>query len=130
MDVLLPGRGEVLQRLVGDGLWEIVNSLLPTEQPKPKGGRPRASDRSALEGIVYVLKTGIPWRMLPEEFGVSGVTCWRRLRDWQEAGVWKRLHRVLLDELGKASLIDFSRAGLDSASNLTKKGARRPAPAR
>lgn len=92
-----------MQRLVGDELWEIVNSLLPTEHPKPDGGRPRASDRSALEGIVYVLKTVIPWGMLPEEFGVSGVTCWRRLRDWQEAGVWKRLHWILLDELGKAS---------------------------
>ncbi len=75
----------------------------------------------------HVLKSGVPWRMLPKELGCgSGVTCWRRLRDWQRAGVWSRLHRVLLDELGKAGLIDWSRACLDSASVAAKGVARRP----
>lgn len=115
--------------LVSDELWEIVEPLLPEEPPRPKGGRPRLCDRAALAGIIYVLKSGIPWRMLPQALGCgSGVTCWRRLRDWQQAGVWLRLHRVLLDYLGKAGLIDWSRAALDSASVPAKRGAKRPAP--
>lgn len=116
------------EELVSDELWEILEPLLPEEPPKPKGGRPRVPDRAALAGIIYVLKSGIPWRMLPTELGCgSGVTCWRRLRDWQEAGVWRRLHRVLLDYLGKAGLLDWSRAALDSASVPAKRGARRQA---
>ncbi len=115
------------KQLVSDGLWEIVEPLLPKEPPKPKGGRPRVSDRAALAGIVFVLKSGIPWEMLPRDMGCgSGITCWRRLRDWQEAGVWGRLHRVLLDRLGGADRIDWSRASLDSASIPAKKGAVRP----
>ena len=83
--------------IVPDGLWEIVEPLLPPEPPKPKGGRPRVSDRAALTGILFVLRTGLPWEYLPMEMGCgSGMTCWRRLRDWQEAGVWDELHRVLL----------------------------------
>ena len=84
--------------LVSDELWQIVEPLLPTEPSKARGGRPRIPDRAVLSGIVFVLKSGIPWRMLPKEMGFgSGVTCWRRLRDWQSAGVWRRLHRALLD---------------------------------
>jgi transposase len=89
--------------LVSDELWALVAPLLPPEPPEPKGGRPRVSDRAALTGIVFVLKSGIPWEMLPQEIGCgSGVTCWRRLRDWQAAGVWDRLHQTLLDRLGEA----------------------------
>ena len=70
------------EALVSEGLWEVIGPLLPSESPKSKGGRLRVPDRAALEGIVYVLRSGIPWRLLPkEEFGCSGVTCWRRLRD-------------------------------------------------
>lgn len=114
--------------LVSDELWEIVAPLLPLEpsSKKPKGGRPRLPDRAALAGIVYVLKTGIPRGMLPKEFGVSGVTCWRRLRDWQKAKVWQRLHRTLLDRLGKVGAIDWSRSSLNSASIPAKKGEIRP----
>ena len=112
--------------MVTDELWEIVEPLLPPEPPKPRDGRPRVPNRAALTGIVFVLKTGIPWEMLPKEMGCgSGSTCWRRLRDWQEAGVWRRLHRVLLDRLGEADKIDWSRASLDSASVAAKRGARR-----
>ena len=100
-------------------LWRIIEPLLPPEPPKPNGGRPRVPDRAALAGIIYVLKSGILWGMLPKVLGFgSGVTCWRRLRDWQMAGVWRRLHCVLLDELGKAGLIDWSRVSLDSAHGL------------
>jgi transposase len=109
--------------LVTDELWEIVEPLLPPEPPRPRGGRPRLPDRAALTGIVFVLKTGIPWEMLPKEMGCgSGSTCWRRLRDWQEAGVWERLHRALLDRLGQADEIDWSRACLDSASVPATRG--------
>jgi transposase len=115
------------KELVSDELWEIIEPLLPEEPPKPKGGRPRIDDRAALTGIVFVLKSGIPWEMLPQEMGCgSGSTCWRRLRDWQEAGVWEELHRVLLDRLGEADRIDWERASLDSASVPAKRGAEKP----
>ena len=117
------------KELVPDELWMFIDPLLPPESPKPNGGRPRVPDRAALAGIIYVLKSGIPWGMLPKELGFgSGVTCWRRLRDWQKAGVWHRLYRVLLDELGKAGLIDWSRASLDSASVPAKRGVQEPVP--
>ena len=93
------------KELITDELWEIIEPLLPPEPPKPRGGRPRVEYRAAaLAGIIFVLKSGIPWEMLPKGMGCgSGSTCWRRLRDWQEAGVWEVLHRVLLDLLlGKA----------------------------
>lgn len=74
--------------LLPDDRWAIVEPLLPAEPPKPKGGRPRGPDWAALTGIIVVLKSGITWEMLPLEMGCgSGMTCWRRLRDWQEAGV-------------------------------------------
>ena len=114
----------MVKTLVPDELWEIIEPLLPAEPPKPKGGRPRVPDRAALTGIIFVLKAGVPWEMLPQEIGCgSGVTCWRRLRDWQEARVWERLHHALLDQLGKADQIDWSRASLDSASIPAKRGA-------
>ena len=109
--------------LVSDDLWTMVAPLLPAEPPKPKGGRPRIPDRACLTGIIFVLKSGIPWEMLPQELGCgSGMTCWRRLRDWQAAGVWDRLHHTLLDRLGEADRIDWSRACLDAASVPAKKG--------
>ena len=103
--------------LVSDALWESIKPLLPPEPPKPKGGRPRVPDRAALTGILFVLKSGIPWEMLPPEMGCgSGVTCWRRLRDWQQAGVWARLHQSVLDRLGEADKIDWRRASVDTRS--------------
>ena len=113
--------------LVSDALWEIIAPLLPPEPPKPTGGRPRVPDRAAVTGIIFVLKSGIPWEMLPQEMGCgSGVTCWRRLREWQRAGVWTRLHQALLDRLGEADTIDWSRASVDSAFAPAKRGARKP----
>jgi transposase len=115
------------KELVSDELWEIVEPLLPEEPPKPKGGRPRLDDRAALTGILFVLKSGIPWEMLPQEMGCgSGVTCWRRLKEWQEAGVWERLLSVLLDRLGGDDQIVWERASLDSAIIPAKRGAQRP----
>jgi transposase len=114
--------------LVSDELWAIIEPLLPPHPPQPQGGHPWVSDRAALCGILFVLRTGIQWQLLPTELGGgSGSTCWRRLRDWQAAGGWHRLHQVLLDKLGKADRIDWARASVDSASVPAKKGARRPA---
>ena len=116
--------------LVTDELWAVLAPLLPPEPPKPKGGRPRCDDRAALAGILFVLRSGIPWEMLPCAFDCSGMTCWRRLRDWQAAGVWAELHRVLLERLSDAGQLDWSRASLDSASVAAKRGAPRSARTR
>ena len=103
--------------LIDDELWALVEPLLPA--PKPRRfrypGRLPADDRRALAGIVFVLKTGIQWQDLPAEMGVCGMTCWRRLRAWQRAGVWERLHQVLLARLHAADRINWSRAVADSS---------------
>lgn len=84
-----------------------------------------------LTGILFVLRSGVPAEMLPAEMGCGcGRSCWRRLRDWQEAGVLARLHQVLLERLHAAGEIDWSRASLDSASVPAKKGALRRARTR
>ena len=92
---------------VRDELWQVVEPLLPTVEAAPTG-RPRVPDRVAFNAIVFVLVTGIAWRYLPRELGCSGVTAWRRLRDWQRAGVWKRTHAALLEALNAAGAIDWS----------------------
>jgi transposase len=113
-------------KLVPDDLWEAIEPLLPHEPLKPTGGRPRIPARAALGGIVFVLRTGCPWRLLPKELGCgSGTTCWRRLRDWQAVGVWERLHETLLNWLGNAAAIDWHRASVDSLSVRAKRGASR-----
>lgn len=114
--------------LVPDELWEIVEPLLPPERPKPKGGRPRVPDRACLTGIIFVLRSGIPWEMLPQEMLLqemgcgSGMTCWRRLRDWTKAGVWEKLQHELLSRLRDADQIDWSRAAMDASTVAAKKG--------
>ena len=106
------------QPLLSDDLWELVEPLLPP--PKKRRfrfpGRRRIEPRRALTGILFVLKTGIQWEDLPLEMGCgSGITCWRRLRDWQEAGVWKALHVLLLEKLRGADQLDWTRAAVDSS---------------
>jgi transposase len=116
------------KELVSDELWELIEPLLPEEPPKPRGGTPRIDDRAALTGIIFVLKSGIPWEMLPQEMGcASGMTCWRRLKEWHEAGVWEELHKRLLDRLGEDDHIDWERASLDSAS-VPAPGGQRTGP--
>lgn len=116
------------KQLVTDELWSIIQPILPVEASKPKGGRPRVNDRAVLSGILFVLRSGIPWEMLPEEMGCgSGMTCWRRLRDWQQAGVWEKLHRVLLERLSLSEQIDWSRVSIDSGSVPAPGGANKPA---
>jgi len=101
---------------VREEVWEVVEPLLPTVQPAATG-RPRVPDRVAFNAIVFVLVTGIAWRHLPREMGCSGVTAWRRLRDWQEAGVWRRAHAMLLERLNAAGAIDWT-ASIADGSHL------------
>jgi transposase len=101
--------------LLPNALWDLIEPLLPEHLPRPKGGRPPIPDHQALTGILFVLKTGIPWEYLPCEMGCgSGMTCWRRLRAWQRAGVWAEIHRLLLNHLRGADRIYFSRFIPDS----------------
>ena len=112
-----------MKPLVTGELWAVVAPLLPKRRAQPKGGRPWVDDRAVLTGILFVLRSGIPWRMLPPEMGCgSGGTCRRRLREWQRRGVWKRLHRVMLDRLAAADQIDWTRAALDSRRLPATKG--------
>ena len=116
--------------IVSDALWERIEPLLPV-RPAGKTGPKSLPDRQVLQGILFVLITGIGWEDLPQELGFgSGMTCWRRLRDWHEAGVFAELHEVLLAELHAAGQIDWSRAIVDSSHVQAKKGGQRPAPAR
>nr|WP_143061164.1 IS5 family transposase [Saccharopolyspora shandongensis] len=115
---------------VDDGLWERIEPLLPVVERRFRNpGRKRLDDRKALCGILFVLYTGMPWEFLPQELGYgSGMTCWRRLRDWNEAGVWQRLHETLLAELNSAGLIDWSRAAVDGSHVRALKGGPKTGP--
>lgn len=107
------------QPLVDDELWELIQPLLPLSKARRLRypGRKPLDNRRALTGILFVLKSGIPWEMLPQEMGCgSGMTCWPRLREWEQAGVWQRLHELLLAKLREADQIDWSRAVVDSGS--------------
>ena len=108
----MPSRFEI-----DDGLWAEIEPLIPVRERRFRyPGRRALADRQVLNGILYVLHTGIAWRDLPQELGYgSGVTCWRRLRDWQQAGVWDGLHQQILTKLNAAGAIDWSRAAVDGS---------------
>jgi transposase len=117
--VEVPSRFEV-----DDRLWAEIEPLIPVRERRFRHpGRLALDDRQALNGILYVLHTGIAWRDLPQELGYgSGVTCWRRLRSWQQAGVWEQLHHQLLTKLNAAGQIDWSRAAVDGSHIRTLLG--------
>ena len=116
---------------VSDGLWERVHPLLPVAERRFRyPGRQRINDRQCLEGILYVLFSGLPWEAVPSELGVSGVTCWRRLEEWQTGGVWQGLLSVLHTELEELQALDEDRLIVDSSLAPAKKGAKRRGQAR
>jgi len=112
--------------LLTDQLWEAVSPLLPKHGPSAKGGAPRRDDRKCLEAILYVLKGGISWRLLPKEFGISPSTAWRRFHEWTMAAVWDQVHRKLLRRLGEKGHLSTDRVVVDSASVRALKGGRIP----
>jgi transposase len=133
---LVLSENKMAKPLVTDDLWRTIQPLLPKRRPRRRdwrrrGGREPLDDRRVLAGIVFVLKSGIPWEHLPQEMGCgSGMTCWRRLRDWNKAGVWRNLRRVLLDRLNAAGKIDWSRAVVDSTSVRAMHGGKKQAQIR
>jgi transposase len=116
--------------VLDDDLWNLIEPLIPIRPRRFRSpGRKPVPSRACLAGILFVLRSGIPWEMLPREMGCgSGMTCWRRLRDWKAAGVWEKLHRLLLNRLHAADQIDWSRALVDSSSVRAVGGAPRPGP--
>jgi transposase len=105
--------------IIDDELWTLIEPLLPQSRRRKRDGRgrPRISDRAALNGILFVLRTRMRWNHLPTQLGFgSGATCWRRLNAWQKAGVWNRLHGLLLDKLRESGQLDLSYAAVDSSS--------------
>lgn len=116
---------------VSDELWERIEPLLPRVARRFRyPGRLRLDDRRCLEGILFVLFSGLPWRAVPAELGVSGITCWRRLNHWQQAGVWEKLLETLRAELEQVGALDQERLLVDSSIAPAKKGARRLGQAR
>jgi transposase len=119
-------------RLADDELWELIAPLLPPRTRRYRyPGRRRLDDRKVLNGILFVLTTGIAWQRLPQELGFgSGITCWRRLRDWQKASVFEHLHELLLAKLRQGERLDLTLAVCDSATLRALLGAARPGQVR
>jgi transposase len=114
---------DLSQRLVPDELWALAEPLIPQFSRRPQGGGTApVDDRAVFTAIVFVLTSGCAWRYLPPSFGVTVPTAHRRFTEWTKAGLWPRLHRAVLDELGSHALIDWSRAVADGASVRAKKG--------
>ena len=111
--------------LVPDELWALVAPLLPAPPRPPYGGRCRAiADRNCFAAIVYMARTSTPWRLLPaRELGCgSPATCWRRLTEWANAGVFDQLHLQVLDRLGQRGQLDWSGVSVDTMSVRAKRG--------
>src|SRR5215208_4427610 len=117
--------GTLADRLLPNALWERIQPLLPPPPSHARGGAPRTvPDRACMAAIVFMARTSTPWALLPVgEFGCGSVTtCWRRFAEWAAVGVFERLQEVLLDELGAAGLLDWSRVSVDSASLRAVRG--------
>lgn len=117
------------KELIDDELWSLIEPLLPVRAPRNRqyAGRKPTPDRAVLTGIVFVLRSGIAWNLLPQEMGCgSGTACWRRFIVWQQAGVWKRIHETLLAEWRRRGDVDLSRALVDSASTRAVPSGKRP----
>jgi transposase len=131
--VIIPGvvvMEDVMGKLlVPDELWALVEPILPKHPYVPGVGKPRVPDRICLTGILFVLKTGIPWEDFPHEMGCCGMTLWNRLDEWRRAGVWDQLHRLVLNQLRADEQIDLSRVIVDSSSVRAVHGGKKRDPA-
>jgi len=107
--------------LLTDEQWEKIGPLLPAFKRSRKGGRKPVDNRVVFEGILWVLRTGARWQDLPKKYS-SGSTCWRRLQDWEEQGVWLRVFRVFLGELDEKGQLDWSECFADGSFVPAKKG--------
>ena len=120
------------KRVLSDEQWERIAPHLPKHPPSPKGGRPRASDRECLEGILWLLRSGARWRDIPIDLP-SGSTCWRRLADWARDEVLEHLQGVLVGQLGDRGKLDLAELFADATFIRAKKGgwgSARPSAAR
>ena len=119
------------RRPVSKELWRQLYPLIPAIVPYAKGGARKlaVNDETALNGILFVLQTGIPWVDLPQSLGYgSGMTCWTHLRDWNAAGAWEQLHQAMQTRLREHDQIDWSRASIDASSVPSPRGARKRTP--
>jgi len=107
--------------LQNDEQWKKLEPLLPKMAPGKKGGRPWTDNRQVLEGILWVLKTGARWRDLPEVYP-SPATCWRRLKLWEDLGIWLDVWRALLSELDEQQYLDWEETFADGSFAPAKKG--------
>jgi len=122
---MIPLMISLADRLLPDALWQRVQPVLPPPPSRARGGAPRTvSDRACMAAIVFMARTSTPWALLPvREFGCGSVTtCWRRFAEWAHAGVFERLQALLLDELGHAGALDWSRISVDSCSLRAVRG--------
>lgn len=106
---------------IPEPLWQMLKVLLPSELPKPKGGRPRNDERAVLGGIIYRLRTGCQWRAIPREFG-SGQTCHRRFQEWERAGVFQKMFICMLHYYDHRRGIQWQWGALDSVIVKAPKG--------
>jgi transposase len=116
----------VARRELTDVQWTKIERLLPKEKLSPHGGRRRIDDREVMEGILWVLRSGARWKDLPREFP-SATTCWRRLREWEDAGVWLAIWRAFLSELDEVGQLDWHEVFADGTFAPAKKGVPRSA---
>ena len=119
----------MVEQLVPNELWTLVEPVFPAPPARPRGGRQRQSSRRTFAGILYLLRWGLPWRQLPVALGLgSGRTCERRFLEWQRGGVWMRLWRILLDYAQQHGCLDWSRSALDSISIPAPRGGSHTGP--
>jgi hypothetical protein len=109
-------------RFINDEQWKKLEPLLPKRKPSPKGGRPATDNREVLEGILWILRTGARWQDLPDRYP-SPSTCWRRLRLWEDMGVWLDIWRKFLSIMDEKGLLDWEEAFIDGSFAPAKKGA-------
>ena len=112
--------GQIHDSDLTDREWGRIQPLLP---PPASTGRKREDDRMTLNGIIYFLSTAIRWNDMPKYYP-SGVTCWRRLKDWDRQGVWKKIQEELLAEMYDRGMLNLKNGYLDSSFAETKKGAK------